>query len=900
MSSWTQEWDDDQRAFIEKLGKMENAFRDIFAKDKDGMVIGYEERHELENLQRKNHKILTKLTKQEFTVAVVGLEKAGKSTLGNALIKKNMLPEYTERCTYTTTEIRAGSEDFAEVHFYSMAEFQANFQKMLQAVKYEHEADFLALDRVSFDRFWAAMEDKDNNTYQAHNGTTVEDIRAILDGKNTIRQLLGQQPRRFTVAETEEMQVYITGIGKRHQEGYVERTVHPYAVKNVIIQSTELQDMEHVVLYDVPGFDSPTQLHKEQTEKMLKEADAIVLVTNVGDRPNLTGTQLDMLRKGRDEDDVKLSAKAFVFGNKIDIARNRQVARDNEAALRNDAVNKYAIATGQRVMVGSAKAYLDRNGISSRDARATDTESQNKLQEWGMDDGIDVLKNRMMDYYTHDRFEVLKQRAEKTLERTEIFLREILDKYSPEALGRIDNAGDQYVVEATFALQSFVREANKILINHHGNIEENRPFSSLIETNIEEIFPLMEEDSKQLKDIELQGAIYSATNYPATRVDAELRERLKTEFLRNVVEIAASRTREEQQHIRQELVDSLLHVLGMQENSPYKDELVQGVHELFDALLVENGEECRFNSLVERFTGSFIQAVITCPFGQDERYRHVSNPREIPEFISLAAYYRKDGESPSYGNNEMQQRLFAQILAHEELDGLDDNNPGNVGVLTQFFREHRDLVDQGANLAIDLLPLAKWGKMLMKAGIALNNQNSLSKWDSMLRDANFQRQWKGRKSEDKIKYLNDLVQTLCDKHRASSKESDHGMEEDMNLSQLLQTLSDIGHDRSIKSKEDMLKTLNTDIAIMRDIMLHAIIWAIDLERAYSSVIEKNVELIRTGVMENQQLIGEWLSQNVRKIRESEFAAIVNEQAINQARRMIVESIREVLKEVEQL
>ena len=57
--------------------------------------------------------------------------------------------------------------------------------------------------------------------------------------------------------------------------------------------------MSHIVLYDVPGFDSPTELHKRQTEEMLKEADAIILVTNAGDRPDLTAPQLDMLRKGR-------------------------------------------------------------------------------------------------------------------------------------------------------------------------------------------------------------------------------------------------------------------------------------------------------------------------------------------------------------------------------------------------------------------------------------------------------------------------------------------------------------------------------------------------------------------------------------------------------------------------
>ena len=91
-----------------KLENTASLFQQLFEKDPHGMIIGYEEREHLKELQRRNEKVLNKLKSREFSVAVVGLEKAGKSTLGNALINAIVLPEYTERCTYTTTEIRAG------------------------------------------------------------------------------------------------------------------------------------------------------------------------------------------------------------------------------------------------------------------------------------------------------------------------------------------------------------------------------------------------------------------------------------------------------------------------------------------------------------------------------------------------------------------------------------------------------------------------------------------------------------------------------------------------------------------------------------------------------------------------------------------------------------------------
>jgi ribosome-interacting GTPase 1 len=50
---------------------------------------------------------LRTIRKKEFEIAVVGREKAGKSSLLNAWIGFDLLPNERNRCTYTTTEIRS-------------------------------------------------------------------------------------------------------------------------------------------------------------------------------------------------------------------------------------------------------------------------------------------------------------------------------------------------------------------------------------------------------------------------------------------------------------------------------------------------------------------------------------------------------------------------------------------------------------------------------------------------------------------------------------------------------------------------------------------------------------------------------------------------------------------------
>ena len=90
---------------------------------------------QLEEIQQKNQKYRHKLASNEFEIAIVGLEKAGKSTFANALIKSNILPSAPERCTFTSTRLVSGS-DRATVEFYTEAEFEAIFQALLKEVGY--------------------------------------------------------------------------------------------------------------------------------------------------------------------------------------------------------------------------------------------------------------------------------------------------------------------------------------------------------------------------------------------------------------------------------------------------------------------------------------------------------------------------------------------------------------------------------------------------------------------------------------------------------------------------------------------------------------------------------------------------------------------------------------------
>ena len=576
------DWEESKQIFIDKLGNADRIFDEIFKADSEGLVIQGDEREELKALQAANKKILNKLKSREFTVAIVGLEKAGKSTLGNALIKSMVLPEYAARCTYTTTEIRAGDTDVAEVYFYSREEFNKNFKRMLNDVQYPDAADFDTMTIETFLRYWKSVETDpaQRGIFLIHNGTTAEDLKTILAGKQKIKSLLGQ-PRKEFGAEYwsggdtfNEFKTYITGMSGKNEDGTVRREPYPYAVKNVIIRSTQLADMSHIVLYDVPGFDSPTELHKRQTEEMLKEADAIILVTNAGDRPDLTAPQLDMLRKGQEFDGVKLSEKSFVFGNKIDRAPDKNTARDNLAVLRNDAVNKYQITLSNHIVGGSARAYLEKMELIEENV------ASKILNEWQTPNGVEILLEKMQDYYDNDRFEVLKRRAENTLAKTRSVLQNLLERYSTGELSYQD-VSTEILMDIQSRLPRFTKEANRITQIHTAKIFSERPFTKAIKGDVNNIYQLVEEAHLPLiESVEYELAIDPDRVYPTSKVDGIVRDKLGVLFIENIVTSASKFTAERQLELRQALVDSFLEIMGLEQATAYRAELNASVNEL--------------------------------------------------------------------------------------------------------------------------------------------------------------------------------------------------------------------------------------------------------------------------------------------------------------------------------
>lgn len=908
----------EREILIDKLSRAGRSFAEIFEADSDGIVIQGDERATLKTLQAANRKILDKLTSREFTVAIVGLEKAGKSTVGNALIKSMVLPEYRARCTYTTTEIRAGDADIAEVYFYSRTEFNENFKRMLRDVQYPDAdaADFESMTLDAFLRHWKSVETDPNlyGLFNTHNGTTAEDIKTILTGKEKILPLLGQARKDFGAEywsggdAFNEFKTYITGMAGQNDDGTIKREPYPYAVKNVIIRSTQLADMSHIVLYDVPGFDSPTELHKRQTEEMLKEADAIIFVTNAADRPNLVDTQLVMLRKGHDADGVKLCEKSFVFGNKIDRATDAKTARDNLAELRRDAVDKYKIALDNRIIGGSARAYLEKIGLFDEKLASP------ILDEWQATDGIEELHGKMQEYYDNDRFAVLKRRAETTLTKTRKVLQDLLERCNSDDLSYLDE-GTEIVMELQARLPKFIKDAYVITKKHTEKISAERPFTNALKNDVNNIYPLVAEGHLQLiEDEERELAIDPDGVYPTNKVNGLVRDKLGVLFIENIVKSAAKFTGESRRKLRQALVDSFLTIMGVEQATEHRTALDESVNKLFDKMLIKGGAECNFNSLVERFAMTPIQTLITHPFAEAERCQKCKEA--LYELVSLSVYYNMPEDKSGRDSLRLENlvgngnEFFARILAHENFkveystntaaaDKVDASEvAGNEEFLRKLFEAHRSQINRGESVNISFGAIKQWSKIIRAA-----DHNKIK---VQLENLIYTEAWSKYSANQRLRFIGEIFTTYANQNAAQPKPNVNvnsgGTKSKANYNgSLLKYLDEI-QEQAIKAKrmdgkDDMIATLDADILILRDLTTRAVISAIGLERAFNSVIIKNVDLIRKHLKEEEgnEPFRAWIRGNAAKLMPARFEHIIAQSNLRERRKTIINAIKNLLE-----
>ncbi|MBU5250391.1 dynamin family protein [Lysinibacillus capsici] len=278
----------------------------------------------------------------EFHIAIIGVVKAGKSTLINALLGKNLASTAVTPETAVLTKFRSGKgKNFVKIKFYTTEDWT----ELWSSVKENTGSTF-------FKEYQNLKADNEKDNWLNHKEVYAEFTQES-DLKEFIKEWTSsQEPKHYFVKEVE-----------------------------VGLQDFNLPD--HVVFVDTPGLNDVVRYRSDVTRRYIDRANAVILCAlsktlNTGDlqaiysvfancrynpqKVYILGTQVDLLNDP-DEEWLQLKAQWVRYFEYQDCYGSRELAEHNiyglSAYLYNSAINFEGLnRKAQRIFENTVFKYV--------------------------------------------------------------------------------------------------------------------------------------------------------------------------------------------------------------------------------------------------------------------------------------------------------------------------------------------------------------------------------------------------------------------------------------------------------------------------------------------------------------------------------------------------------------
>lgn len=616
----SEQYSSERESYVRKLSSQIEGMDKLLSMDTYGL-INYDSQKKIEELRENAERLRKKLKNNEFEIAIVGLEKAGKSTFANAMMGNDILPSKDGRCTYTSTSICYG-EDYAVVEFFSFEEFNKMFVDKLSTMKIEH-AENLSFRTLSLRDYQRKFKELDSDTREKYETSLNMDIEKMLENKEILLQFIGRDKLVFSGAQE---------LSSSRFKAFIEDPAYAIAVKEIIIQSSKLARMPNAIIYDVPGFDSPTMMHLEQTKAKMKTADVIILIASAA-KPSITKPVVDVYRDGVDGDNIRFGDKTFVFANRADDANTLQ---QNMETLRSE-LKSYRIVTRDdflkmRVVPGSARAKLEEEG------KVTGHSAMNALKEKGIDNGIETMHRLLESYNESERLEVLMRRVD----RIQSELQELFDRLLAD---QSNSVGSDYLKlharlvaellqKSQISIENGLYKFDEEIKNTYGKapLITDRLKSEVIDSITIDAYGVTDAEMDHIKMRHMDGR----GGYNSYLIEADLRT-IKTGILRSkFVEKVVNLSTQEHEMCDKRIVDIFMDGFHVSEGNIHYNTIKKSVEEYIDRTKFSNDTSGYYRSLVDRFSLDLITILISHNFGNISRWDYFK--KHAANFYSFAMF----------------------------------------------------------------------------------------------------------------------------------------------------------------------------------------------------------------------------------------------------------------------
>ncbi len=641
----------------EAVYKLKDASKYILEEDKS---ILDEYIKDIETQKKKLEWILEKLKEGYIEVAFAGLEKAGKSTFINAFIEMDILPSAHERTTFTITELRYSQESKVEVEFYTYNEFiNEVFRKMLEEIKYSNPEtiSFEKFSEKDLDDHFKYLEENDKATYALHANRTETDLRDIIKGKEKIKSLLNNNKKVFSEDNIEDYKNYIT-------DKYESR-----AVKRVTIYTPKLENIKNIIIYDLPGFDSPTIVHSKFTVDTLKKVDAVVFVRKLRE-PSIKGPELDIVNKVKEEDGIPIREKTFFFLNQADLVDKKEEVIDDKNKFINELKEKKLYESDDRILVGSAKAHLE--SISNQEQKP----SYEKLKTFGIENEIKYLKKRLEEFNEKYRVPILERRINNitnVISQTIQKALNVLDKNKGGAFKSAIGASDIHYFSDKLK-NSLTKKLENLQIESKTFLQGGQLSQKLKEKIIENINPPSEELINETKN--KVSAETSTLEEKPDSFNIKLRDSLSKKIESKIRESTYLVLDEETNKIYKSIInifkesiqDNLVYLKDIANSIDKNDLDSEELNSIIDKFVDKNNlfRTYEISSLVMRFLGDILELLIKSPLNSQDRKNKLQQAKG--EVYTLWAF--SPNFDPNLNINLVERSILYQEQLSESLDLL--------------------------------------------------------------------------------------------------------------------------------------------------------------------------------------------------------------------------------------
>lgn len=807
--------------FLEKLSQLLRSETDLLKE----FSISEKDLERLDELQDKLQDYRTKLEKRIVEVAFVGVEKSGKSTLINAIIQNDFLPAERERTTYTVTTVKYGESEKIKISFHRESEFLDVFRQLLKDIRYPgyESMNLEVLTKEKLKDHFKRLEIEDKELYENHKATTMQDLEEIIEGKEIILELLRRYGGR-SIETTEEFRRYKEFITDR----YKSRTV-----RELEIYTPLLRELNNIVIYDLPGFDSPTAIHKKFTIEKIKRADAVVFVREA-ERPSLRQLEVQVIIKTREEDGVPLSKKLFFFLNQADKLRDTRDLEDVKIKFFNELKhNEIDIDRNKRVIFGSALGRLQKLNMIEG------TFALEGLKRLNIDDGIDELMERIKEFYENDRIKLLQQRLYSVYDRVNEFVEKIKDTISSLTH---DSLSQEFEIELEIERAKVKERILERIEEYQGNLKaemKKRSITESLKENIRNEFvfeKLVTENTIERTKRSVEAESSTEEERP-TKFNYKLREELYRRVNEKFESMIKGNIELNLNRIKEDILSIFIEELKCSASrSERAKELIDSEY-LLNSLGIDFAyEKFGISVLVERFAGDILQLLLNNPLDSVDRTVKL---KEIEgEIYSLLAY--SDEFNPEMPLSE--HPLIYQIKFHR-----------NVESNSELRKKFEELISKcGLKLDSDIL------KILYLLIRATNAGAILTALEELINKEQFQK--------INANFLRNFIENRIESNEVIKRP---------------------------ESYQDVINEIKRDVQLSADILTTYVLRAIGPERALINRITRYIQILKDDLRKEAGEFNRFFRRRLGELKP-EFE---NEKAIRYEKLKRVEHLREYIENI---